>query len=126
MAENENENAEATEVATVTVQDVEGNDMEVEVGVDGVNPVSPNNPPAKAEGAQAVLEQQQGIPDDERNDSTVPVTGDGEGGAGGDGSEEPAGNASRDAWVAYAKSKGATDEDLEGMGRDDIRDTYES
>lgn len=51
---------------------------------------------------------------------------------GGDGSgdskpeNEPAGNASTEAWATYAKSKGATDDDLKGadgepMGRDEIR-----
>lgn len=43
--------------------------------------------------------------------------------------EEPAGNASTEAWVNYAKSKGATDEDLvdaEGqpLKRDELRDKF--
>lgn len=39
--------------------------------------------------------------------------------------EEPAGNAGRDAWVAWVVGKGlATEEDLDGKGRDEIRDTY--
>jgi hypothetical protein len=38
----------ANEQKTVTVNDPEGNDVEVPVGLDGKNPVSPNNPPAKA------------------------------------------------------------------------------
>lgn len=41
----------------------------------------------------------------------------------------PAGNASRDDWAAYARSVGATEDDLTGddgqpLGRDAIRDTY--
>lgn len=36
----------------------------------------------------------------------------------------PRGNASLEAWQEYAKSKGATDEDLDGMTRDEIRDLY--
>jgi hypothetical protein len=43
-----------------------------------------------------------------------------------EGVEEPAGNAGLDEWQAYAKSKGATDEDLEGKGRNDLRDQYGS
>ena len=42
-------------------------------------------------------------------------------------SEQPAGNASRDEWVAYAKSDAGgnkTDEELEGLGRNEIRDLY--
>lgn len=35
-------------VTTVTTTDRDGNEFEVEVGVDGKNPVSVNNPPAKA------------------------------------------------------------------------------
>jgi hypothetical protein len=37
-------------------------------------------------------------------------------------SDLPAGNASRDEWEAYALSHGETAEDLEGLGRDAIRD----
>jgi hypothetical protein len=45
------------------------------------------------------------------------------------GSSEPAGNASREEWESYARSKGATDEDLldgEGqpLGRNELRDRY--
>ena len=38
--------------------------------------------------------------------------------------KEPAGNASKAVWVEYAKSKGATDADLEGLGRNDIAAKY--
>ena len=46
-------------------------------------------------------------------------------------SEAPAGNASREAWADYARTKGATDEDLKdpaegGMSRDDLRTLYGS
>lgn len=40
--------------------------------------------------------------------------------------EEPAGNASREQWEAYARDQGATDEDIDGMSRDDLRATYGS
>jgi hypothetical protein len=45
------------------------------------------------------------------------------------GTAEPAGNASREEWAAYARSKGATDEDLldadgKPLGRDALRDKY--
>lgn len=43
-----------------------------------------------------------------------------------EGDGEPAGNASKEEWVEYAKSKGASDEDLEGLGRNEIRDQYGS
>jgi hypothetical protein len=36
----------------------------------------------------------------------------------------PAGNASREDWEAYALSHGKTAEDLEGLGRDAIRDQF--
>lgn len=35
-------------VTTVTTTDRNGDDFETPVGIDGVNPVTPNNPPAKA------------------------------------------------------------------------------
>lgn len=37
------------------------------------------------------------------------------------GAEQPAGNASRADWAAYAESLGATAESLEGMTRNEIR-----
>lgn len=41
-----------------------------------------------------------------------------------DGGEQPAGNASRDAWHAYAVSQGATEGDLADLNRNEIRDRY--
>lgn len=38
--------------------------------------------------------------------------------------EKPAGNAGLDEWTAYAHSQGATDDDLEGLSRNDVRDLY--
>lgn len=38
--------------------------------------------------------------------------------------DEPAGNADLDAWQRYARSKGATEDDLAGKGRDELRATY--
>lgn len=43
--------------------------------------------------------------------------------------DEPAGNASREDWIAFARSKGATDEDLvdgdgKGLVRDALREKY--
>lgn len=48
-----------------------------------------------------------------------------------DESGEPAGNASAAAWAAYARTRGATDEDLidddgKPLKRDEIRDKYQS
>jgi hypothetical protein len=37
---------------------------------------------------------------------------------------KPAGNAGLDDWTAYARSQGATDADLEGLSRNDVRDLY--
>lgn len=39
-------------------------------------------------------------------------------------SEKPAGNASTEAWQEYARSKGATDADLDGKSRDELREQY--
>lgn len=38
--------------------------------------------------------------------------------------EAPRGNASQDEWLAYAKEQGRTDEELDGMTRDQIRDLF--
>lgn len=38
---------------------------------------------------------------------------------------KPAGNASREDWEAYALENGRTAEDLEGLGRNEIRDLFE-
>ena len=42
----------------------------------------------------------------------------------GDESGQPAGNASLQTWRDWAQSKGATDADLEGLSRNEIRDQY--
>lgn len=42
------ERAEAAQEQTVTVTDLHGDEVEVPAGMDGENPVSPNNPPLKA------------------------------------------------------------------------------
>lgn len=36
--------------------------------------------------------------------------------------ELPAGNASKEEWIAYAVAHGTTEADLDGLGRDQIRD----
>jgi hypothetical protein len=38
--------------------------------------------------------------------------------------EKPSANAKRDEWAAYARTMGATPAELEGLGRNDIRDRY--
>lgn len=41
--------------------------------------------------------------------------------------EEPGGNASREAWAAYVVTTGkATNDEIEDLSRDDIRDTYKA
>lgn len=37
----------------------------------------------------------------------------------------PSGNASRGEWADYARSRGATEEELEGQSRNDLRDRYQ-
>lgn len=37
---------------------------------------------------------------------------------------KPAGNAGLDEWTLYARSQGATDADLDGLSRNDVRDLY--
>jgi hypothetical protein len=36
----------------------------------------------------------------------------------------PAGNAGLDEWALYARTQGATDADLDGLSRNDVRDLY--
>jgi len=38
--------------------------------------------------------------------------------------EKPAGNASLKAWQSYAKSQGTSEEDLDGLSRDDVRSLF--
>lgn len=38
--------------------------------------------------------------------------------------ERPKDSGSKEAWVAYAKSGGASDDDLDGLNRDDLRKKY--
>ena len=38
--------------------------------------------------------------------------------------DAPGGNASADEWREYARTQGASDEDLEGLSRDDLRAAY--
>lgn len=64
--------------------------------------------------ARAVLVDREDVGD--ATQAAAP-TGDGE-------DEKPKGNASREAWVEYATAHGATDEDLEGKSRDEIRDQF--
>lgn len=142
---------------TVTVQDAEGNDIEAEVGADGKNPVTVDNPPAKAErvtDSDANTDGMVKVADAEGNEFYTEVGADGKNPvtvdnppakaklpSSDDAKEDapvesppependgrPAGNASRDDWAAYAKTEAGgsnTDEQLEGMTRDEIRGLY--
>lgn len=40
--------------------------------------------------------------------------------------EQPAGNASAEAWRAYALTQGATEDEVADLGRNDLRDQYGS
>ena len=42
---------ETSETKTVKFEDAHGNEVEVPAGMDGENPISPNNPPEKATGS---------------------------------------------------------------------------
>ena len=42
----------------------------------------------------------------------------------GDQTEAPSGNASTEEWAAYALSKGATAEQIDGLGRDQLREQF--
>ena len=63
---------------------------------------------------EAVVGGVEELDDDEGDAADEPVGVDG----------QPAGNASRDEWEAYALTHGATADDLDGLGRDAIRDLY--
>lgn len=54
--------------------------------------------------------------------ATDPTTGDPDGGTHQEKPEPPAGNASKETWTAYALAVGFTEEQLEGLSRDEIRD----
>lgn len=56
--------------------------------------------------------------------TTVPDAGDTASAGPADLVEQPAGNASLDDWRAYALTQGATEDDLEGLSRNDLRDKY--
>lgn len=96
---------------TTTVTDQFGNELEVEVGLDGKNPVSPNNPPAKA--AQYINEDAY----DRSEDSTSEAEE-----AEGDG--VPNKSASKGDWVDYAVSQGADEDEAEAATKDDLIATY--
>jgi hypothetical protein len=48
----------------------------------------------------------------------------GGGGSSDSDSDVPAGNASLEDWQDYARAQGASDDDLDGKSRNDLRDTY--
>lgn len=132
------------EQKTVTRTDARGNEVEVPVGADGENPVSPNNPPLKATGfmsedaylstlgdsvvAENVRDEKEPVGDEP---TTIGNTGDGEPETVSDEdtdseeeSEAPGGNASKAEWVEYAVSRGADREEAESKTRDELRDKY--
>lgn len=97
---------------TVTVTDKYGNEVEVEVGIDGKNPVSPNNPPAKA--IHYINEDAY-----DRSDAPAPEA---EEETEDDGA--PAKSALKEEWVEYAVSQGADREEAESSTKDDLIATY--
>lgn len=67
---------------SVTTTDAYGNEIEAEVGIDGENPVTPNNPPAKAVVAEANEDEEVEIsesdeqPEEEQPEEEQPEDGD--------------------------------------------------
>lgn len=115
-------------MTTIKVTDAFGDKFEVEAGADGKTPVTPDNPPAKAELVDTAEDDTEAVSDDPLTTETSASVEETDA----DETEEeedarPAGNASRADWVAFAQSEAGgsmTDEDLEGKGRDEIRDLY--
>jgi hypothetical protein len=70
-------------------------------------------------------------PDIAWEDGDAPASDDDGDDGGDDGPSRPAGNASRDAWVEYARTRGASDGELAaeadgGLTRNELRDKYGS
>lgn len=95
---------------TVTREDAYGNKIEVPVGADGKNPVSPENPPVKAqdfmsEDAYARPEEEAPTPASEEDSA-------------------PAKSAPKSDWVAYAVTKGADATEAEDATKEDLISAY--
>lgn len=122
---------------TTTVTDASGNEFEVPTGADGENPVTPDNPPAKAiAGApdtSTTAYQDSASPDaetiQEKQELHAKIaeenTGTTDAGQSG-GAEEPAKNASTDDWRTYAVSQGASEDEVKDASRDDLIEKYGS
>lgn len=118
--------------STVTREDAYGNEVEVEVGADGENPVSPNNPPAKAvmfmsEDAYASTKEEEVVPEaEEEPEEDVEEEPEEEAEEEDDESvaEAPKKSASKAEWVDYAVSQGADRAQAEDSTRDDLIAAY--
>lgn len=116
-------------VKMVKTTDREGNEFETEVGADGVNPVSVNNPPAGALADDKAVDEVKDAQDQEaeRYEEGVPGASDASTASedGGTGDDAPAKNASTEDWVNYAvNEKGADREDAEAKTRDELIAEY--
>lgn len=104
---------------TVTTSDREGNEFEVPVGVDGVSPVTPNNPVANALSPEDVAKlsgDDADAPASDADEEPAEVP---------DEDEAPARNASKADWVNYAVDvKKADREYAESKTRDELADEF--
>lgn len=116
---------------------VKYNKAGVELGIDGKNPVSPNNPP---EGSQPwgdtpldelydVTDAEPAASEDEEPDTGDSDPADPDGGDNPPADEKPSGGASTEEWREYALAHGKTEEDLtdsngKPLGRNAIRDLF--
>lgn len=117
------------EPKTVTRVDAFGNEIEVPVGADGENPVSPNNPPAKAlpegyrdmtpdEAAEARQEETQAT---QGEDTSAASSGGGEEPSAGG---KPADSDAKQAWVDYAVSQGMSADEANSHTKAELIETY--
>jgi len=106
---------------------------DIEVGIDGENPVTPNNPLPKAQAEEWRGEPRQGQDASEFEPhvlpgSEEPTPGDDDKPKEGEGPEEPNKSASKADWAAYAVATDAnlTAEEADKMTRDDLAAKYGS
>lgn len=96
-----------------------------EVGIDGENPVTPNNPPAKAVSEADRESFTGGEPISEFEPHQYPTASDSADGTN-EPQEAPSSSDSKAAWVDYAVAKGATREEAEKSTKDDLQKAYGS
>lgn len=126
---------ETTEDGTTRIETDRAEDEGLEVGTDGKNPVTPNNPLPKAQAEEFRGEPREGQDANEfephvyptaseSDDRRDPSDNDGDGEDG----DAPAKSASKADWVTYAQKQDSdlSDEDAEKMTRDELARKYGS